>query len=65
MVAYFHRLTKRLEEKNKQKDIRIEHLENGFRDTVLHEIKELRTDMQLIKKIVVKDEKHKYIEGEK
>ena len=70
IVAYFHRLTKRLEEKNKVKDDRIH---NGFRQDVFtaiskqgNEIKELKTDMKLIKKIVINGRKeYKQIEEKK
>jgi len=58
VIAYLHKKTKQLEEKNKRKEEEIKALHNGFRDYVYKEIKELKTDMKLVKNLVVENKVH-------
>ena len=71
IIAYFHKKTKQLEEKNKAKDKKIESLHNGFRDYVYkelveikNEVKDLKVDTKLVKSLVVENKVHyKGLEG--
>jgi hypothetical protein len=72
VITYLVKKTKQLEEKNKVKDQKIEALHNGFRQDVFKavaelnkeavglskEVKELRTDMELVKSLVVENKTH-------
>lgn len=65
IIAWLHRKTKRLEtEKNEykskkeEKEIQLQQAHNGFRDEVVNEIKQLKNDVELIKKVIIKEEKN-------
>jgi hypothetical protein len=72
-IAYLHKKTKQLEEKNRIKDQKIEALHNGFRHEVYTRILALEKsldkvsrDTELVKDLVVENKKHyKQLEGKK